>query len=273
MPTLMPGARWEPLGPTPGQALMRAHDIICIHTMVGSLRGTDAYFEQKGWGGTESHFGTGHDGEIVQWQDTERVAEANLNGNWHIISIENADRGTGFPAWDVNNPAKIPAFTPQQVEANARIVAWACKKYNIPCVLIPDSKPGRRGIGYHRQGCDGNFSNGRVPGGELWSSAFGKVCPGDKRIAQIPQIIARANQLLKAPVTPTAPPTEEAELNAEETRMLREMHRELTLPLPLTGRPGAETDNMYGHNLNADAILRKVLARLDSIEAKLAQPK
>ncbi len=33
-----------------------------------------------------------------------------------------------------------------------------------------------------------------MDGGELWSRAYGKVCPGNGKIAQIPHIIERANQ-------------------------------------------------------------------------------
>jgi hypothetical protein len=67
-------------------------------------------------------------------------------------------------------------------------------------VLCPDSRPGSRGIAYHRQGCDGDFEpfdfGGRVVGGELWTISYGKVCPGDNRIHQlINLIIPRARVL------------------------------------------------------------------------------
>lgn len=185
----MPGASWRPL-PTYGTPMAR-FDIVCVHTMVGSLAGTDAYFRGHSPGGTNSHFGTGSDGTIWQWVDTAHRSAANLNGNHHIISIENADYGVGFPKWNTNDGGAVPAFTDAQVEANAKILAWAHKTYGIPLELIPDSKPGRRGIGYHRQGVPGYM----VSGGERWSNAVGKVCPGNRRIAQIPQIIARAKQI------------------------------------------------------------------------------
>jgi hypothetical protein len=37
---------------------------------------------------------------------------------------------------------------------------------------------------------------GLVPGGEVWTTSPGKVCPGDRRISQIPQIIERAKQIV-----------------------------------------------------------------------------
>jgi len=188
-----PGATWKPLAADwAAQPRMRAFDIICIHTMVGGLEGTDTQFRVTngpGFVGTESHFGTSWDGRVIQWQDTAYQAEANYNGNGHIISIENADWGAPFPQWSGSD---VPAFTAQQIEAIAQIVAWACRTHSIPCVLIPDSKPGRRGIAPHRWGVPGYM----VAGGEQWSTSQGKACPGDRRIGQLPQIISRAQQLL-----------------------------------------------------------------------------
>jgi hypothetical protein len=196
-----PGASFELLG-TQAESRMTSHDIICVHTMVGTLAGTDAMFEHDGFGGTESHFGTGGDGACIQWQDLAYSADANLDGWARIISIENADMGAPFPTWGGSD---VPRFSEPQadrltdllrwlcsVEAHADCPAsWTCHREGIPAQFIPDSKPGRRGIGVHRQGCDGNFPAppsiyaGRVPGGEKWSSALGKVCPGDRRIDQL----------------------------------------------------------------------------------------
>jgi hypothetical protein len=189
---------WRPLNADTWnrQPRLATPDIISLHTMVGTLAGTDSMFRRNGYSGTFSHFGLGHDGTVYQWQDTAYRAAANLNGNHRIISVETADRGTGFPAWDVNDGNAVPAWTPAQTEALARMIAFLCRAHDIPCQLIPDSRAGRRGIGYHRQGVDGSFADHRVPDGELWSSARGKVCPGSRRIAQIPQVIARARELL-----------------------------------------------------------------------------
>ncbi len=199
----MPGAVWKPL-PRGFTTPMTGHDIICEHTMVGSLAGTDGYFRGL-TNGVNSHYGTGGLGEVWQWGDTRFRSGANLNGNPNVVSVENADMGPGFAAWNTRDGNAVPAFTPAQIEANARILAWEssrqahaacppnwlCDKYGSPHEMIPDAKPGRRGIGYHRQGVPGYMA----PGAVKWSSATGKVCPGDRRIAQIPQIIARARQI------------------------------------------------------------------------------
>src|SRR5690606_20286001 len=179
----MPGAKWS--GEHSPRNKMQRYDIVCIHTIVGYAPAHAAHFSTSG-GGT-----------IWQSRDTKYRSAANLNGNHRIIAIENADHGAGFPKWSGDN---VPPFTPQQIESIAKICAWAHKTHGIPLVACPNSKPGSRGIAYHRQGIDGNFSGykygGRVPGGEVWTESYGKVCPGDKRIAQIPQIIARAREIV-----------------------------------------------------------------------------
>src|SRR4051794_41971879 len=118
----MPGAAWQPLASNwAAQPRMTAHDIICIHTMVGGLIGTDSYFRQGnglGYAGTESHFGTGGYGEKVQWQDTAYQAEANLHGNWDVLSIENPDMGPGVPGGNINRPAQLAALPPPQSAPN-----------------------------------------------------------------------------------------------------------------------------------------------------------
>lgn len=208
-----PPAKWRPLGDEQTEPMMRAHDIFGIHTMVGGLLGTDGYF-RRGNGlafqGTESHYGVGGDadgpeldGEPWQWQDRLYEADANLEGNPRIISAECSD-GARTP---------VPPFSPAQYETLAQLIAWEstieahaacpadwmCHQIGIPLELIPDSKPGRRGVGYHRLGVD----PWRVAGGELWSSSSGKICPGDARIAQLPGIIARAREIVGAgAVTP-----------------------------------------------------------------------
>jgi len=232
--TLMPGAA-NKLLPNASKSRMSAYDIICIHTMVGSLTGTDGYF-RKLTNGVNSHFGTGGNGEIWQWVDTAYRSGANMNGNHHVISIENADIGPGFPSWNTNDGGAVPAFTPAQVEAIAKIVAWACKTHNIPCELIPDAKPGRRGIGYHRQGVPGYM----VAGAEKWSSAAGKVCPGNRRIAQIPAIIARAKQILNNEGDNIMP----ALNNDEQRELLNRLRRQSDV----TERLLAELMGPYGDN-------------------------
>jgi hypothetical protein len=150
-------------------------------------------FHQGGYIGTESHFGVGGkwggdkdrdlDGVVWQWQDTAFQADANLQGAWHVISIETADNAP-------QRPEDILAWTPKQAESIVNLIAELCIMYDIPPVLIPDTKPSRRGLAYHAQGCTPNI----VEGGEAWSTSEGKVCPGQARTRQFKNVIIPAVQ-------------------------------------------------------------------------------
>jgi len=177
---------------------MTGHDLVVVHTMVGFLASTDAMFRRGGYDGTESHYGVGGawgrdrvehlDGVVFQWQDRARGADANLEANLRAISVETADNAPGAAR-------DIARWTPRQADALVDLIAWecspgahagcpaswACHQHGIPARIVPDSKPGRRGIAYHRQGID----PWRVSGGERWSTSRGKECPGPQRIRQL----------------------------------------------------------------------------------------
>ncbi|VXC42825.1 peptidoglycan recognition protein family protein [Nocardioides sp. AX2bis] len=177
----MPGTIW--VGEQSPRTPMSRYDIVCVHTIVGYAPAHAA------------HFSTHGDGRTEQSRDTLYRSAANLDGNHRIIAIENEDHGNPFPAWGGSD---VPALSDEQVESCARILAWAHHEHDVPLQLCPDSRPGSRGLAYHRQGCDGTFTDGhpgRVSGGEVWTSSFGKVCPGGRRIAQLPLILARAREI------------------------------------------------------------------------------
>ena len=179
----MPGAEWQ--GEHSPKVPMDRYDIVCIHTIVGYAPADAA------------HFSTKADGTILQSRDTAYRSAANLNGNHRVIAIENEDHGPRFGGTP-HLPKWVP-LTPEQVDACARILAWAHTEHGVPLQLCPDSRPDSRGLAYHRQGIDGDFSEmkypGRVAGGEVWTTSPGKVCPTDARIAQLPHILARARAL------------------------------------------------------------------------------
>lgn len=210
--TLYPRAQYRPLG-TEKQPRLRTHDIICLHTMVGNLYSTDRMFKVGGYTGLEAHFGVGGkwsldathglDGVVYQWQDTEYTADANLDGNWHIVSIETGDNAP-------QSASDIAPWTPAQLSSIVNLVAWLCLTYNIPAKLIPDTKVGHRGIAYHRQGVEPSTGAGTkagylVKGGELWSSAVGKACPGEARITQLKDVVIPRVQAVLNPPKPTPP--------------------------------------------------------------------
>lgn len=185
-----PGAQWRPLPNRSDREGMRAHNVLCVHTAVGYLAGTEDYFSRTQ---IDSHFGVGNptdgvnDGAVWQWIDTNIQSHANLNGNHEVISVETADGG------NPNNP-----WSPKALDALVNLGVWVCKTHNIPPRLIDGNEPGSRGIAYHRQGCDHSssyrprgwpYDQWRVSGGVKWSSSLGKSCPGDVRIKQLVDVV------------------------------------------------------------------------------------
>lgn len=168
---------------------------LILHTAVSNATPSmHSYFNVSGR--ATPHFYLGRDGELEQYIDTGYQSSANLNGNHDCITVESWD-GYDTAYWQPD----VPPWTDAQVEALARLAAWCYTTHGIPLVQLPSSRPGTRGVGWHRLGIDGNFPagllGGRVEGGERWSSATGKVCPGDDRIRQtVNDIIPRALALL-----------------------------------------------------------------------------
>jgi hypothetical protein len=158
---------------------------ICLHIAVSEAASLFNYFNQPG--NPTSHFYVRYDGDVEQYVDTQYRAPANLEGNPTLISIETQGGRVAGQVW-----------TAAQRETLARIAAWCHAVHGIPLVAMPSSRSAANGIGYHRLGVD----PWRVDGGELWSKARGKTCPEPQRIAQIPGIITRANQLVTTPTTP-----------------------------------------------------------------------
>lgn len=182
----IPGTTW--VGEQSPEIPMSHYDIFCMHTLVGYAPAHAAHVSVKA------------DGTALQSRDTAYRSAANLDGNHRVIASENEDHGERF-----GGTPRLPDWVPltdEQVETNARIFAWLHHTHGIPLQLCPDSRPGSRGLAYHRQGVDGNFGPGtdyphpgRVPGGERWSSSAGKVCPTDVRIDQLPLILERARAI------------------------------------------------------------------------------
>ena len=169
MATICPLAEFDPLGKQTEHRL-KTPDIVCLHTMAQSFDKVNRDFHANGYGGLESHFGVAGDGRLKQWQDLDFRADANFDGNHRCISIETADRGEDFPKWTGSD---VPAWT--------------------------DAQPGHRGIAYHRMWVPHSTGDPDAPGGpwhgpdcEFWTDPVkgrGKVCPGDRRIRQLKEIV------------------------------------------------------------------------------------
>lgn len=172
MTIVCPFAIWRPLPEAMNQPIINPRAVI-LHTMVGSLQGTEAHFRERT--GIESHFGVGGptdgpelDGVIWQWMDLSRQADANLNANGFAISIETSDGGEPNRPWSM-----------QQQEAIVRLGKWLAKRFGIPLRIIPS--PTSSGFGWHVM-----FG---APG--PWTPVA-KTCPGAVRITQLENIVLPA---------------------------------------------------------------------------------
>lgn len=143
-----------------------------------------------------SHWHVAFDGTVEEYVDPANVAWANGEGNARLLSVET--QGSGYEEW-----------TPEQVESIAQLIALSSKTFGFPIRAMQSSAKSERGVGYHRLGVPASkWGVGKwlQPGGEKWSSTVGKICPGDKRIAQVDAVVARAKQIAGVPTyTPDAP--------------------------------------------------------------------
>jgi D-alanyl-D-alanine carboxypeptidase len=65
---------------------------------------------------------------------------------------------------------------------------------------------------------------------------------------------------------------QEDDLQADERKMLQDIHtKTVAQRLPLAGRPGADTDDPYGHVLSADAAARQALAEVRALAKTVAE--
>lgn len=140
-----------------------------------------------------SHFYVAKDGTVEQYIDTKYRSASDMQGNDSTISVETAG--------GVNNADGEP-WTKAQVEALTKLWKWARDTHNIKNQVAKNTQTNENsaGLSWHRLGVEGNFagrpgilSSSYKPGGIKYSSARGKICPGDAKILQIPAIWAAAN--------------------------------------------------------------------------------
>lgn len=160
-------AKWRPLGPITDEPPIKP-TVLIFHTMIGFLAGTEAWFKRGGFKGTESTFGVGgpadgsRDGELWQWQDMHRMADAQYAGNAYANSVETSD-GT-----HPNHP-----WSSKQLETLVRLTVDWCRMTGNPCRVV--TAPNQRGLGWHSQ-----FS--------IWNVEK-HACPGPVRLGQLRTIV------------------------------------------------------------------------------------
>lgn len=191
-------AKWRPISVNYTKT-KTAKTRVILHTSASkSLTSLYGWFSNSNTKAS-SHFHIAFDGTVEQYIDTDHVSWASGEGNNDSISIET--QGDGTEKW-----------TNEQITSIIGILRWANKTHGVPLDQMDSSRVGTKGIGWHRLGVDGKWFPslpsilaGRTQrgGGEKWSSASGKVCPGDLRIQQIPGIIAQAKNTPTTTTTTT----------------------------------------------------------------------
>lgn len=163
----LPEAAWRPVPNCNLGQMMHPVRGLVLHIMQGTLDGTDAEFHNPATQ-KSAHFGTGRDGRLYQWVDTNDKAWAIVNGNRFWISIENE----GFSG---------NTLTGSQIERCANVLAWLHRLAGV-ALQIADSPDGH-GLGWHGMG------------GNAWGGH--PQCPGAPILDQRPQIIDLARRAVQ----------------------------------------------------------------------------
>ena len=201
---------------------MTAHKGLVLHVQVGN---GDCYGQFSNPANqASSTWWIAKDGTLVQYVDSDLIPWTQAAGNtaWNSVETE------GYPS---------EALTDAQVLTLARLFAWVCLRYNVPCVVTDDVN-GSGGMILHG---DGGIAWGNHPG-----------CPGPLRAAQRAGAVYLASLVLYPPA-PTPSPT------LKETSMLA--------PSPTGGFAVARPDgavncfdgggffgSMYGRAMNAPVV-------------------
>lgn len=178
---------------------------VVLHTAV-----VNASELKPGATGSFWHFYIGPTGTVYQYVDTAmRAGAETYPGSVGSISVETWDgyredanrRPIPLDAYGVTgwrSTSDIPAWTAAQVASLAKLWAWLRKTHpTIPNRLATTSKDDgtSHGLAYHRLGVKLRATDTlSQTGGVVWSSSAGKVCPGARRMAQIPGITTTPTQ-------------------------------------------------------------------------------
>jgi hypothetical protein len=181
---------------------------VVLHTAVSNSKSLFGFWTSPSSDGVESHFYLQKEGTAEQYVGTETRADCQVDGNPYCISVEAWD-GAGV-IW--TRDADIPGWNSAQVAWLVDFLVWAHREHGIPLRLMRFM--GDSGIGYHRQFVGPRPSFATKP----------RECPGDRKVRQIPGIIALANKKL-AGTTPTPP---EDDMTPEQANQLAAVAREVS---------------------------------------------
>lgn len=165
---------------TPGEAAdaLRSYRGLVVHIASGFYEGTISW-QQNPAADVSSHFVVARDGRIAQCVDTADRAWTQRTGNSDWLSVE----CEGF-ALDDGLHASHPGWerlTDAQIMSIARLLERGHRQYGYPLTLA--GSPTGKGLGYHSMGAEHGYDWGHLH------------CPGEPIKAQLPGILARAQQL------------------------------------------------------------------------------
>lgn len=193
-----PKAIWKPVTAKKRLRMLR-YDRFNLHVAVSETSSLHSFFNRNG--NPDSHFYVRKDGTVEQYVDTSMRAYCDVEGNSTTISVETQ----GGLKNDQGEP-----WTDEQMIALAELWAWVRKTHGVKQKIAVDSRPNKnssRGLSYHRLGID----PWRVSGGLRYSNSRGKICPGDAKIAQVPEI-----HKLSQPKQKPKPKPEQKKFNLQE---------------------------------------------------------
>lgn len=196
MSNWFPGAVRKPLAHNFTNKVRKTTNAVVLHVAVSESATLHGWFNNPR-ARASSHFYVRRDGTVEQYIPVDKISWAGVKSDQRAVSIETQGMGTG-------------EWTYAQLDAMAAIITWCRTKYpNISVREMGTSKRSETGIGYHRLGVPGSQTQkllGRsLTGGELWSGAVGKICPGFERIKQVPLVVSRVSNGAGS-VAPVRPP-------------------------------------------------------------------
>lgn len=197
-----PGAYWMPAGDDQGSN--GGPNTVSVHGAI-TKAGLDGL---RSWVGQSNscHGAVDKVGAAGQFKDFDRVAYGMFDGNYRggvtwetwdgldvkVATYDDVNRGNH------DNPSGV--WYAEQCERIADIIAWDDVVLGIAARTVVSTRD--RAHGMHGHGIPNRASligTNIYVGPDRWSTDSRKPCPGDKRIAQWPAIIARA-QIIAAAV-------------------------------------------------------------------------
>lgn len=174
-------ALWRPLSRNFTARARRRTDGVVLHVAVSEAASLHGWFSNpKAY--ASSHLYVRRDGTVEQYIDLDQIAWAQKDGDLRCLSVETQGGAAG-------------EWTDAQLRSLARIVRETSAHYGFPLRVMGSSR-GERGVGYHLLGVPATKAQKAAgvsqTGGELWSGAVGKVCPGPDRVKQVGRIVALA---------------------------------------------------------------------------------